>query len=201
SVPINLGSLSVDMMAVSGHKALMGPQGVGALYIRNGVSPTPLKHGGTGSASSDEVQPEIMPDKYESGTPNTPGIAGLSAALDFLASETVDKIRRSICEAGTVIYERLRSIDKIFLHSPDNMEHNVGIFSFIIKEHDPAQTARELEESYGVMTRVGLHCAPSAHKVLGTFPQGTIRASIGYFTTIEEIKYFLNALEEVSHAR
>jgi len=198
-VPIDLGRLPVDMMAISGHKSLMGPQGVGALYIRNGVSPAPLKHGGTGSSSSEEVQPEILPDKYESGTPNTPGIAGLGAALDFLASETVEKIRASICKTGEMILAGLETMKEVVVYSPPDMEHNVGIFSFAVKGRDPAETADELENRYGIMTRVGLQCAPSAHKTIGTFPQGTIRTGIGYFTTTEEIEYFLKSLKEICH--
>lgn len=196
SVPIDLSSLPVDLLAFSGHKCLMGPQGVGGLYIRKGVLLLPLKHGGTGSASSAELQPDILPDKYESGTPNTPGIAGLSAALDFLASKKIENIRRSICKVGKIVRDGLETIKNVVVYGPSDMKDNVGIFSFKIEGLDPAETASELEDRFGIMTRVGLHCSPSAHKTIGTFPEGTVRASIGYFTTAEEVEYFQESLAE-----
>ncbi len=198
--PIDLGRLQVDMMALSGHKGLLGPQGVGALYIRDGIHPLPLTQGGTGSASNEEVQPEMLPDKYESGTPNTPGIAGLSAALDFLAEETIGRIRTSICNSGEAVLRGLAGMNEIALFGPRDMALNVGIFSFTVKGRDAAATAGELERRYGIMTRIGLHCAPSAHRTIGTYPGGTIRVSIGYYTTEEEVEYFLRSLKEICHA-
>jgi len=199
-IPINLGRLPIDMMAFSGHKGLMGPQGVGGLYIRRGLNLTPLKYGGTGSASSEEVQPEMLPDKYESGTPNTPGLAGLSAALDFIASVTVEEIRSNTCKIGRTLLEGFAANDGVVLYGPRDVERNVGVFSFTVGARDPAEVAAELERRYGIMTRVGLHCAPSAHRAIGTFPEGTIRASIGYDTTEEEAEHFLRSLEEICHA-
>lgn len=195
-IPIDLGRLPVDMIAFSGHKGLMGPQGVGGLYIREGIDLVPLKYGGTGSASSREVQPDEWPDKYESGTPNTPGLAGLSAAIDFLEAVTVETIRSHISQIGETILTGLRSLDGISVCAPGSMEHNIGVFSFTVKGRDSADVATELEHRYGIMTRVGLHCAPSAHRVLGTFPQGTIRASIGYYTTEDQAEYLIRSLNE-----
>lgn len=195
-LPIDLSALPVDMLAFSGHKGLMGPQGVGGLYVCEGIELLPLKHGGTGSASSEEVQPSVLPDRYESGTPNTPGLAGLGAALDFVASTSVDSIRRRIASVGQTVLERLQARDGVRLYGPGNMVQNVGIFAFTIGDCDPAQTARELGNR-GIMTRVGLHCAPAAHRTIGTFPRGTVRASIGYFTTEEEAEYFIESVEEL----
>ena len=194
-LPIDLGSLPVDLMAFSGHKSLMGPQGVGGLYIRDGLDLVPLKQGGTGSASSEEVQPETLPDKYESGTPNTPGLAGLSAAVDFILSVTVENIRDKICHLGSEILAGLQRMDTIELYGPNDMKNNIGIFSFTVKGRDPAAVAQELESRYGIMTRIGLHCAPSAHRTIGTFPQGTVRAGIGYFTTPSEVAHLIQSLE------
>ena len=132
-VPIDLSRLPVDMMAFSGHKSLMGPQGVGGLFIKEEIDLIPLKQGGTGSASSEEVQPDVLPDKYESGTPNTPGLAGLSAALDFIASVTVEKIRAKICQVGKIILEGLQATDGVVVYGPRDMDNNVGVFSFNIK--------------------------------------------------------------------
>ncbi len=199
-LPIDLGRLPVDMLAISGHKGLLGPQGVGALYIREGMDPVPLKQGGTGSASNEEVQPEMLPDRYESGTPNTPGLAGLSAALDFLAQETVTRIRASACNLGEAMLRGLEGMDGIVLFGPRDMALNIGIFSFTVKGRDAAVVAGDLERSYGIMTRIGLHCAPSAHRMISTYPKGTIRASIGHYTTEEEVDYFLRSLKEICHA-
>ncbi|MFH1732706.1 MAG: aminotransferase class V-fold PLP-dependent enzyme [Planctomycetota bacterium] len=196
-IPINLGRLPIDMMAFSGHKGLMGPQGVGGLYVREGIDLAPLKQGGTGSASGSEDQPEMLPDKYESGTPNTPGLAGLSAALDFIASVTVEEIRSHMCRIGRALLEGLAANGGLILYGPRDVERNVGVFSFTVGGRDPAEAAAELERRYGIMTRVGLHCAPSAHRAIGTFPAGTIRASIGYDTTREEAEYFLRSLAEM----
>jgi len=199
-IPIDLCRLPIDMMAFSGHKGLMGPQGVGGLYVREGIDLTPLTHGGTGSASAGEVQPEMLPDKYESGTPNTPGLAGLSAALDFIASVTVEEIRSHMKRVGRVLLDGLPATDRVVLYGPRDMEQNIGVFSFTVDGRDAADVAAGLESRYGIMTRVGLHCAPAAHRAIGTFPEGTIRASIGYDTTGEEAEYFLRSLGEMCHA-
>ena len=196
-VSFDLRRMPIDMLAFSGHKSLMGPQGVGGLYLRKSVDLAPLKQGGTGSASSEETQPDMLPDKYESGTPNTPGIAGLSAALDFIAATTVTKIRSHVHHVGEAMLDGLRAIDGVTVYGSTRMECNAGVFSFNISARDPAEIAAELENHYGIMTRVGLHCAPSAHRTIETFPQGAIRASIGFYTTKEEIAYFLRSLEEI----
>ena len=198
-IEIKPDELPIDMMAVSGHKGLMGPQGTGALYVRKGVEPSPLKHGGTGSSSSSEEQPEFLPDIYESGTPNTPGLAGLAAALAYIESVSVAGIRAGICRVGQHVLDGLMAMDDITVHGPRSMARNVGVFSFTIKGRDPAEVADQLENRFGIMTRVGLQCAPSAHKAIGTFPLGTIRASIGYYTTEEETAHFLRALDEICH--
>jgi len=196
-LPIDVTAIPVDMIAFSGHKGLMGPQGTGGLYVRKGLDPAPLKHGGTGSASTEEVQPDMLPDKYESGTPNTPGLAGLSAALDFVMSVGVKRIRNNICVLGEAMIEGLGSIDEIVFHGPRDMAENVGVFSFTVKGRDSARIAADLETRYGIMTRVGLQCAPSAHRTIGTFPRGTVRASVGHYTTDDEVDHFLHSLREV----
>ena len=197
-VPLDVSRLPVDLLAFSGHKGMLGPQGVGGLYIREGMDIAPLKEGGTGSGSSEETQPRVLPDRYESGTPNTPGIVGLSAAAEYLSSVTVEAIRSGIVSAGDVMLSGLCSIKGVALHAPADMTRNAGIFSFTVDGSDPAELAAELDERYGIMTRVGLHCAPAAHRAIGTFPAGTIRASIGCFTSPDEIEYFLHSLRAVT---
>ena len=198
-LPIDLVEMPVDLLAFSGHKGLLGPQGVGGLCIREGLEIAPLKQGGTGSSSQEEKQPGIMPDRYESGTPNTPGLAGLSAAIEFLLSETVAGVRVGICSVGKVLLEGLSAVDGVTVHGPSEMDRNIGIFSFRLAGHDPVEVARALEERHGIMTRVGLQCAPSAHRSIGTFPEGTVRASIGHFTTEEEVRCLVHAVEELRH--
>ena len=198
-LPIDLTQTPVDLLAFSGHKGLLGPQGTGGLCIREGLEVAPLKQGGTGSSSQEEKQPGMMPDRHESGTPNTPGLAGLAAAVDFLLSETVMSVRAGICNVGEVLLEGLSAVDGVTVHGPSEMEKNIGTFSFRLAGRDPAEVARTLEERHGIMTRVGLQCAPSAHRSIGTFPDGTVRASIGHFTTDEEARCLIDALEEIGH--
>lgn len=198
-IPIKINKLPIDMFAFSAHKGMLGPQGLGGLYIREGINLVPLKYGGTGSSSTEITQPEFRPDKYESGTPNTPGIAGFSAALDFIVSVSVERIREKIIKTGKHILEGLSAIDKLEINSSKNMAENIGIFSFSVKNKDAGKIAEQLDNHYGIMTRVGLHCAPTAHKSIGTYPEGTIRASIGYYTNIEEVEYFIKALEKISN--
>ncbi len=196
-LPIDLSSLPVDLLAFSGHKGLMGPQGTGGLYVGEGIELAPLKQGGTGSNSSEEYQPDILPDRYESGTPNTPGLAGLGAALGFILDETVEAIREKTKKAGGMLADGLRGVDCVRTYGPPDMERNVGNFSFAVEGRDIAETAHALESGYGIMTRVGLQCSPSAHRTIGTFPGGTIRASIGHFTTEEDVAHFLGSLEDL----
>ncbi len=193
-LPIDMQGLGVDMLAFSGHKGLLGPQGVGGLALGPGQLPTPLKQGGTGSDSREEKQPTILPDKYESGTPNSPGIAGLSAALDFLAEQTIPAVRHKMLTTGRLMIDGMNDVKGLTLHGPDTMEENVGVFSFTVAGHDAGTLAHKLEDKHGIMTRVGLQCAPAAHKTIGTYPDGTIRASIGYFTTEQDVAYFLESL-------
>jgi selenocysteine lyase/cysteine desulfurase len=146
------------------------------------------------------MQPDFLPDKHESGTPNTPGIAGLGAALGVIETITVDAIREKQISVGEQMLAGLGSIQGVTLRGPHAMADNVGVFSLTVEGADPAEIAAELEDRYGIMTRVGLQCAPSAHRAIGTYPEGTIRASIGYYTTEAEIRHFLHSLGRVCHA-
>ncbi len=196
-LPIDLERMNIDMLAFSGHKGLMGPQGVGALCMNKQLNLCPLKQGGTGSRSSEEVQPEFLPDRFESGTPNTPGIAGLGAALEFILKTGVDSIQKKITQTSQWFLQGLESVDGLTVYGPDDMARNIGVFAFRIKDMDPATAAMELEERFSITTRAGLQCAPSAHRLIGTFPDGTVRASIGYFTTREEIEYTVKSLQQL----
>ena len=138
-----------------------------------------------------------MPDKYESGTPNTPGIAGLAAALDFLADETIENIRDGIRRRTATMLEGLDRIERVRLFGPSDAALNVGIVSLVVAGQDAAEVAHRLERQFGILTRVGLHCAPSAHKTMGTYPHGTIRTGIGCFTTDRQVAHLLNCLAEI----
>ena len=196
SHPIDVEDAKIDLLAFTGHKSLFGPPGTGGLYIRNGVEDLlePLIRGGTGSHSKDEYQPNFLPDKYESGTPNTVGIAGLSAGIHFVLSKSVNEIRKKEEELTRLLIEGLRSIPGVTVYGSVDARAQMAIVSFNIAGTTPSGVAMELEEEYGILCRPGLHCAPLAHKTIGTFPQGTVRLSVGYFNTEKEVNIVVEAV-------
>jgi cysteine desulfurase family protein len=196
---VDFAKLHLAALSVPGHKGLLGPQGIGALLLDKSFASAlqPLITGGTGSASDSEVQPPYMPDRFESGTINLPGIFGLHAALSFILSRGVDSLEKH----DRILTERfLAGVASLPLRvaGPGNSREQLGVVSLDFPERDNGEIAYRLEQDYGIMTRVGLHCAPNAHKTLGTFPQGTVRFSFGYATTEEEIDYAVNAVRELA---
>ncbi len=196
-IPLDVSGLDVDLLAFSGHKGLLGPSGTGGLYVRDPGMLRPLKHGGTGSRSESEEQPEFAPDRFESGTPNTAGIAGLGAAARYLDDMGISSVRARIRELGNLLGTELEKHEGVIPVGPLDMALNAGVFSFLTPQHDIGMVAGRLANDYRIMVRVGLQCAPSAHKRLGTFPHGTIRASIGHDTTEAELEHLLCALTEI----
>jgi selenocysteine lyase/cysteine desulfurase len=198
AVPIDVEALGADLMAFSGHKGLLGPTGTGVLYIRQGVPLAPLMRGGTGSDSASHDQPEFAPDAYESGTLNVMGIAGLEAAVRFLSDVGIEAVRAH--ELGLV--ERFLSgasaIPGVSIVGPRDAALACGVVSFNVAGATPSEVGLVLDETYGIMARTGLHCAPSAHRTAGTFPGGTVRFSFGWFNTAAEIDRSLAALGEIS---
>lgn len=194
SVPIDVQALGVDLLAVPGHKGLLGPQGTGLLYVADGVPLRPLLAGGTGSSSSAEDQPDIVPDGFEAGTHNLPGIAGLKAGVDFVRDAGVDEIGRKERDLVAVVREQLAAIPGIALYGPTGPVDRAGVLSFTAAHMDSAALAFMLDQQFGIAVRAGLHCAPQAHRTLGTFPAGTVRLSPGWFTTPEEIAIFCAAV-------
>lgn len=192
--PIHVEAMGIDLLAAPGHKGLMGPPGTGFLYVREGLRLTPLIYGGTGGNSHSDLPPEEMPERLESGTLNTPGIAGLKAGVDFLAGEGTAAVR----ERETALMERLlrgiSSIQGVELYGPADPRLHGGALSFNLAGRDPSEVGFLLDRDHGIAVRVGLHCAPDAHRTIGTFPRGTIRVSPGYFTPPEDIDRFLEAL-------
>ncbi|HOJ14431.1 MAG TPA: aminotransferase class V-fold PLP-dependent enzyme [Deltaproteobacteria bacterium] len=198
-LPIDVERMNVDLLAFTGHKSLYGPQGTGGLYVAEGVDAhlQPLMAGGTGSLSEREEQPAFMPDRYESGTPNTPGIAGLLEGVTFVASLGVDTIRRHETSLAALLMDALSEIPGVRVVGPTDRESRVAIVSIVVAGMDPGEIAYRLDEDHGVLCRPGLHCAPSAHATLATFPAGTLRFSIGYFNTEEHIHRAVSALKSI----
>lgn len=195
---IDVKGSSIDLLALSGHKGLLGPPGTGVLFIGERVDLEPLCEGGTGSYSEQEEQPCILPDRYESGTVNSMGISGLGAGLRFIFSEGLEKIRSH----GSCLSERLigglSAIPGVKLYAAQDSSKQVPIVSFNIEGYEPGEVGIILDQTFDIKVRTGLHCAPSAHKTLGTYPLGTVRLSPGYFNTKEEIDLTLEALEKIS---
>jgi selenocysteine lyase/cysteine desulfurase len=187
ALPIDVEADRVDLLAFTGHKSLFGPQGTGGLWAREGVDPEPLVRGGTGSNSELEEQPEFWPDRLESGTQNTVGLAGLLAGLQFIAAEGVAAIHTREEALVRRLLAGLEGIPGLRTHGPDHAEERTPVVSVTIDGLFPSEAGFLLEEGFNVLTRVGLHCAPAAHRTIGTYPQGTVRFTPGYFTTIEDI--------------
>ena len=184
-LPIDVEQMYIDVLAFTGHKSLYGPQGTGGLYIRKSLDKKikPLMMGGTGSRSEFEEQPDFMPDKYESGTPNTVGFAGLLAGLNFLFKQSLAAVRRQEIRLVARFLERMDDLrDCVTVYGVNDATRQTAVVSFNIRNMTPSDAALSLEEQHGILCRPGLHCAPSAHRTLGTFPQGTVRFSFGYFT-------------------
>jgi cysteine desulfurase/selenocysteine lyase len=198
--PIDVEAMKIDLLAFTGHKSVYGPQGTGGLYIREGLEEKlkPLMRGGTGSRSESQEQPDFMPDKYESGTPNTVGIAGLGAGARFCLSQGVAHIREREEGLTRMLIEGLGSIPGVLVHGCGDAKKQVAICSFTTQDLSPSEITMELDEEFGIMSRPGLHCAPIAHQTIGTSPHGTVRLSAGYFTTEEEISLALEAVEKIA---
>ena len=185
-----------------GHKGLLGPSGIGALLLRDDFAHalTPLLAGGTGSASDSEYLPDYLPDRFESGTPNLPGIYGFEEALRFIEETGIDALRAHELELTARFLEGLRTIPNLRLCGTEDLSRRVGVISVDFTQADNAEAAFRLESEFGILTRCGLHCAPSAHKTLGTFPQGTVRFSLGFSSTAADVDAALAALRAISEA-
>ena len=195
---IDLKDIKADMLAAPGHKGLLGPQGTGILYIREGLNIDILKEGGTGSRSEDLFQPDLFPDKYESGTHNTPGIVGLNEGVKFIFKEGIDKIKEHEEELCKYMLERLEEVPNIIIYGPKDANKRASVISINIGNMDSGEITFLLDSEYNIATRSGIHCAPLAHKTLGTLEQGAVRFSIGYFNTKEEIDKAVAALKEIA---
>lgn len=202
--PLDMERMKIDALAFTGHKGLLGPQGIGGFLLSEKLLPQmeSLIAGGTGSISHTEVMPDFMPDRFEAGTMNLPGIVGLHAGLGWIRETGLEQIRSHELALTRQFLEGLKSMDpyekRLRVVGKKDTEGRTGVVSVQTVRRELAQTAYELDVQYGIMTRVGLHCAPSAHQTLGTFPTGTIRFSFGWWNTREEAALALQALDELS---
>ena len=201
-LPVDMEKMNIDALAFTGHKGLLGPQGIGGFILKEDMIALidPLLSGGTGSISHTEEIPDFMPDRFEPGTMNLPGIMGLHAGLQWLAETGIDNIRNHELALTEYFLKGLENLEQkglIRIVGRRDCENRTGVVSIQTLTRELSQAAFELDAEYGIMTRVGLHCAPSAHETLGTFPTGTIRFSFGWFNKQEEADTAIRALEEI----
>ncbi len=198
--PVDVEKLNIDLLAFTGHKGLLGPNGTGGLFIASGIDLAPLKEGGTGEESLLEHQPLTLPDRFEAGTPNITGIAGLGAALQFILDQGVEDI--CVHEESLTAYalERLPAVPGITIYGPQSARERVAVISFNLEDIAPEEVGYVLDEAYGIMVRAGLHCSPCAHRCLGTVDRGAVRISFGYFNTHQEIDRLVEALIHIVEA-
>lgn len=198
--PIDMGGWGVDAVAFAGHKGLLGPQGIGGFLITEELAREvrPLLAGGTGSQSHLETMPDFLPDRFEAGTLNLPGIFGLRAALAYLEAEGIETLRRRAMERTEQLLEGLGGIRGVRVAGLPGVAGRCAVVSLDFQDRDNAEAAYELESRYGVLSRCGLHCAPRAHRTLGTYPQGTVRLTPGHATTAAEIDRALEAVAAVA---
>jgi len=201
-LPIDMQAMHIDALAFTGHKGLLAPQGIGGFVLRESMIDeiTPLIVGGTGSLSHTEHTPSFMPDKFEAGTLNLPGITGLHASISWLQQQGIDKIRRHELTLTQQFLDGLQQLEAqklLRIIGKRDCTDRVGVVSVSTDIMDIAELAFILANKYAIATRVGLHCAPNAHKTLGTYPTGTLRFSFGWHNTAEEVNVALQALKEV----
>ena len=196
--PIQMDSMNIDVLCFTGHKSLMGPQGTGGMCVRKGVRIRPLLVGGSGIDSYSKIHPQVMPTALEAGTLNAHGIAGLSAALDFIKKVTPDVIRQREEELTRRFVSQIKSIPGVKLYGNYEQFPRAPILSLNILDYDSGEIADVLAQDYGIMTRAGAHCAPLMHEALGTKSQGAVRFSFSYFNTEEEIDQAANAIRELA---
>lgn len=198
---IDVQQMNIDLLAFPGHKSLYGPQGTGGLYIREGVDLSPLKEGGTGSSSESLEQPEVMPDRFESGTLNTVGLAGLGAGIKYINAQGLGNIRAHGQKILKRLLAGLREISGVTLYGPGQADRQVPVVSFNVKNLGSSEVAFVLDRVYDIACRSGLHCAPGAHRTVGTLESGTVRLSLSHQNTEEEVDRTLEAIAEIAAER
>lgn len=197
-VPVNMQKDLIDILVFTGHKGLLGPQGTGGLCVGDNIDIDALFQGGTGSRSEYELHPEFMPDKLEAGTPNIIGIAGLRAGIQYLLKSGLDNIAEKEKKLAEKLIKGLSANNKIIVYGPKDLKNRIAVVSFNIKDKPPDEAGRMLDRKYKIMTRVGLHCAPSAHKAINTFNHGTVRISLGIMNTSRDAERIIRAVNALT---
>ena len=204
--PLDMEEMHIDALAFTGHKGLLGPQGIGGFIIRDDMAKEmiPLLSGGTGSLSHKETIPDFMPDRFEPGTMNLPGIAGLHAGLTWIKETGMEQIRTHELKLTEQFIQGILTFDsqgeRIRIIGKKEIQNRIGVVSIQTPRQELSEIAFQLDDTYGIMTRVGLHCAPSAHKTLGTYPTGSIRFSFGWHNTEEDVMQAIEALKALTGA-
>lgn len=200
-LPIDLEKDGIDLLGFTGHKSFYGPMGTGGLIIGERVDIEkfePIKCGGTGSRSEFEQQPEFLPDKFESGTPNAVGLAGLNASLRWILSQGIENIRSHEIQLTQRLLDGLNSISDVRVYGTLDPKKQIATVSFNIWDKAPSEIGLRLDEEFGILCRVGLHCSPASHKTIGTFPTGTVRFGLGFFNTINEVDFAITAIQQLA---
>ena len=197
AMKIDVKEDNIDILAFTGHKSLLGPMGTGGLIINTDIDIKPLKAGGTGGDSAYEYQPDYYPNHLETGTSNVSGIAGLREAIKFLNKEGIENIHNKEKELTKYALEKLETVKDIEIYGPKDCEKMLSVISFNIKDKRPEDVGSILDQKYDIMLRAGLHCAPTAHSVIGTKERGTLRIGLGYFNKKEDIDKLVEALNNL----
>lgn len=197
--PIDMKAMNIDCLAFTGHKSLLGPQGIGGFLVSDEIADNiePLISGGTGSASDTEIQPNFLPDKFESGTMNIPAIYGLNAALIYLENKCINNILDHELALTKIFLQAVAKMKDVRIVGEQGLENRAPVVSLNFIGRDNAQISFLLDNQYGISTRCGMHCAPNAHKTLGTFPQGTVRFAFGNKNTDEEVQYAIESISKI----
>ena len=196
--PIDVQEMHIDILCFTGHKSLLGPQGTGGMYVREGVKVRPLKTGGSGVQTYHKKHPAEMPTALEAGTLNGHGIAGLHASLSYLKTEGIEKIRKRELEHMWKFYRGVKNIPGVKVYGDFDTENRCPIVTLNIGEYDSSEVSDELLVTYGISTRPGAHCAPLMHEALGTVEQGAVRFSFSHYNTEEEVETAIRAIEELA---
>lgn len=198
---IDMSAMGIDLLAFTGHKGLQGPPGTGGLILGEKVDPQeilPLVFGGTGSNSEFEIQPDDLPDRFESGTPNGVGIAGLGAGLKWVRDRRLETLQAHELALSSSLREGLETIKGLRLYGSVEARQAIAVVSFTLEGRSVSEIGYRLDEDFDILCRVGLHCAPSAHRSIGSFPQGTVRLAPGPLNTLAEIKTVVRAVERIA---
>lgn len=203
-VPIDVAALHVDLLAAPGHKGLLGPLGTGVLYIRPGIEErvASFRQGGTGTFSEDDRQPATLPDKYEAGNLNVPGILGLGAGVEWLLARGIEGLRAETVALSERLLDSMKAIPSLMVYGPQNARERVGLVSFVMPGVESQELAAILDSAFGIQVRAGLHCAPLMHGALGTLTHGgTVRLSYGPFNTLDHLDRATAAIAEIAGTR